>query len=164
MNLLSHELIHLITSLLAAYLIYRRFNNRLLALIGGLLGGFLIDLDHLFDYVLAFGSNFNLQAFLKGYQFVKIDKIFIPLHAWELPIILFLVVVFVKKINLKLKTVIAAFALGLFFHLAIDTVTNEQYFKSYFLSYRASKGFELKELVSQDHYKYHVKKKKSLGF
>lgn len=164
MNLLSHEILHLITSLLAAYLVYRRFNNLLLAIIGGVLGGFLIDLDHLFDYILAFGLNFNLEAFLKGYQFVKIDKIYIPLHAWELPVILFLVVVFVKKINIRLKTIIAAFALGLFFHLSIDTVTNEQYFRSYFLSYRISKGFELKELVTQDHYKYHVTKKKRLGF
>ena len=134
------------------------------AIIGGILGGFFVDLDHLFDYFLAFGFNFNLQAFLKGYQFVKIDKIYIPLHAWELPAVLLVIVFFVKKLNNLSKAFVTAFAVGLIFHLTIDTVTNEQYFKSYFLSYRIEKKFELKELVTPDHYVYHLKKKKRLGF
>lgn len=124
------------------------------------MGGVLIDLDHFIDYFLAFGFTFNLNYFIHGYQFLKSDKIYILFHGWEY-VILLLTVSWLIKSNIKIKAAVLALALGMFFHLGIDAVTNEgAQFRTYSIIYRAKNNFDLQPLVTPEHYQDHQIRKK----
>lgn len=170
MSLLFHELSHLVLSLLVAFIIWKKGHKHIGVFIAALLGGVLIDLDHLIDYFLAFGTTFNLTYFLKGYAFLKTDKIYVLLHSWELVIILFLALPAVAllckqaKEGLFIRILILAFSLSLFFHLIVDVQTNSMKAQSYFLLYRMSNNFELKTMVTNEHYLKHLKQKKQIIF
>jgi hypothetical protein len=171
MNLLVHEVaFHLGGSLLAAYfswIIFAKPKNKfLLFFFAALLGGFFIDIDHLFDYFLAFGPHFNLTYFFKGYQFLKSNKIYIPFHSAELAIILIITPLLIKKYRPQLLyysitlLLFFSFGLSLLFHLSADVMINELPVRSYFLTYRIIYNFELKELVYPQHYQRHLKERK----
>jgi len=170
MSLFFHELAHLSSSLLVVYLVWKIYlhgkkdNHKAIFFvsISAIMGGLFIDLDHMIDYYLAFKLNFNLNYFLKGYEFLKTGRIIIPFHSFELVIIL-LAIVFI--INDKLsKALILAFALALFFHLIIDVNVNKLPVKSYFLLYRVKQNFQLKKLVTPNHYQKYLNQKKKVKF
>lgn len=163
MNLYLHEFTHLSLSFFVGFIIWKISSN-VYVIPAALMGGFFIDLDHLIDYLLAFGFKFNLAYFLKGYQFLKTDKIYVLFHSWELVIFLFFAIFFF--INFKnlitLRTLLLSFSLSLLFHLIVDVFTNNMKPQSYFLYYRIKNKFELKALVTKDHYKKHLKQKRQI--
>ena len=63
MNLFFHELTHIILSLLAGFLVWIFFDKNISIFLVAFLGGVAVDIDHLFDYFLAFGTKFNLTYF-----------------------------------------------------------------------------------------------------
>jgi len=73
-KLFIHEIIHILLSVLAAGFTWRLlpkkrkyFRKRtILVILGAFLGEFLLDTDHLFDYMLAYGLHFRFDYFLKG--------------------------------------------------------------------------------------------------
>ena len=159
MPLLEHELLNLCASLVIGLLIGGLFRKRIIALAAAFMGAVLIDLDHLFDYFLAFNFHFKLNYFLKGYEFLKNDKIFVLFHAWESVVVLLLLSFFAQKKNSAVAAFSAALALGLFFHLMIDTQVNHMYPQSYSLIYRVTHQFETKELVPPEEYNAHAQRK-----
>jgi len=166
MELLLHELIHLVLSLLAAFFVYRLLKCKsYISIVASIVGGFLIDIDHLVDYFFAFGIHFSLNYFLKGYQFLKSDRMYVPFHSWELVILLLIIFLIFSyfKNRIVLKTILLSFCIALFFHLATDVILNRISIKSYSFIYRLQKNFSLKELVSQIHYQKHLKQKKAVG-
>lgn len=166
MGLIIHESAHIIISSIIGFFLWKKWEKFCPAFSGAIIGGFLLDLDHLFDYFLAFAFKFNLSYFLKGYQFMKNDKIYVPLHAWEW-FILLLIIVYVINKNAKIKStnkylllsILFSFSLALFSHLIIDVNLNHVTIPGYSIIYRIKNNFELKKLVSPDHYKNHIKKK-----
>ncbi len=169
MNFFVHETIHIALSLLAGFLAYKIFfvqnqnKNRLfLLLLIGFIAGVLVDLDHLFDYFIAFGPHFNLEYFIKGYQFLKLDKIYTPLHGFEY-VVFFLIAILISKKKV-IKSTFLAIALALFLHLVVDIFVNNLPPKTYSLIYRASKNFNLKDLVYPDHYQQDLIRKENLNF
>lgn len=134
------------------------------------IGGVLVDLDHLVDYVIAFGTSFDLNFFLKGYQFLKNDKIFVPLHAWEWIPLLLLLYILLKRQHLEhrvkltkyIVTFLLAFTLGLSSHLFIDTFSNKLILHGYSIIYRALNNFEVEKLVTEEHYRIHLIDRKIL--
>lgn len=164
MNLYLHLSIHISFSLLAGFIVWKLWKKPVESFIFGVVGGFLVDLDHVIDYFLAFGWNIRFEYFAKGYEFLKSDKIFILLHGWEYVIILMFLAIFIFK-NKTAKSVILALALGLFFHLGFDASANEgARFSTYSIANRIHKNFELKDLVTQEHYLDHQEKKKLIDF
>lgn len=165
MNLYLHELSHIILSLLVGLIIWKISGN-VYVLPVALMGGFFIDFDHLLDYFFAFGAKFNLTYFLKGYQFLKTDKIYVFFHSWELVIIILftLPAVTLMKEGWTIIFFLLSFSLSLFLHLSVDVLTNNMQAKSYFLIYRMNNNFELKTMVINDHYKKHLKQKKQVIF
>ncbi len=163
MNLYLHEFTHLTLSLLVGLIIWKISGN-VYVLSAALMGGFFIDLDHLLDYFLAFGAKFNLSYFLKGYQFLKTDKIYVLFHSWELVIILFSIILFFMNFKnfITLRTFLLSFSVSLFLHLFVDVFTNNMKAKSYFLLYRINNNFSLKTMVTNEHYQKHLKQKKQL--
>ena len=63
MPLFFHELSHLVLSLLVGFVIWKKWHKHIGVFITALLGNVFIDLDHLIDYILAFGTKFNLIFF-----------------------------------------------------------------------------------------------------
>lgn len=146
----QHELVHFLLSILSGVLVIIVFlkgakNKESLywwSFVGGFLGEFLIDIDHLFDYVLAYGIRFRPDYFLKGYMFDKLHKSFVLFHAWEWVIILLITAYFTKRRNLRY--LLAAIALGMFLHLVYDTYYNHFFILGYSIIYRALHGFDLR--------------------
>lgn len=161
MNLFFHELIHLLLSLFAGYLAWLISGNPY-TFAFGLLGGFFVDIDHLIDYYLAFGLKFNLSYFLKGYQFLKSDKIYIFFHSWELVFILFTLSYFGGPSPFGRN--LMSFALAYLFHIYFDSLINHLKPFSYFLLVRSINKFEIKSLVTTKHYKTHAMEKKTIAF
>lgn len=172
MSLFFHELTHIILSLLIGFTIWKKIHKHFSVFIVALLGGVFIDLDHLFDYFLAFGTKFNLTYFTSGYQFLKSDKIYIPLHSWEIVIICFLLFLFFSYFKnfmnftnlITLKTLLLVFSLSLFLHLSFDTISNELPISSYSFIKRYNANFELKALTYPEHYRRHLEEKALLKF
>lgn len=157
MSLFLHLLIHLTLSLLAGLLSWRIQGKSWASLAAALFTGFFIDLDHIIDYFLAFGFNFNLEYFIHGYQFLKTDKIYVLLHGWEYVIAL-TGCAFVAK-TAKFKGILLGAALGMLVHLSADVVLNRIPFSSYSIIYRVKSDFSLENLVSAEHYQKHLKEK-----
>lgn len=158
MNLALHELSHILLSVIVGLIMYKRYKKLLLSFLAALIGGFFVDLDHLIDYWLAFGWDFNLKYFLKGYQFLVSDKIYVPLHGWEWVIVL-PAISFVLKRYTIIAALCLAFAFGLATHLVIDTFVNDMKPQSYFISYRILHKFDAQPLVTSEHWVEHQKRK-----
>jgi len=152
------EALHLALSLLAGIIVYKIWGNKLVSFIAAIAAGFLIDADHLFDYLLAFGWKFSLMDFLMGRQFLVSDKLYLPLHGWEYVIVLMIIVIVFK--NKIFRSVALALGLSLFLHLAADTFWNHGLmFKSYSIIYRARNDFETERLVTPEHWEQHIELK-----
>lgn len=157
-----HLGIHFIMAVLSGYLIGSYFNNKRLGIIFGILGGFLIDLDHVLEYFLVFGPSFNLQYFFESRQFLTSDMVRLYFHAWEyLPLLLILAAIFRKYEKVKIALITLAFAGTI--HLVSDVLINDSYFKYYSIYYRASYNFSAKDLIPEEQYEQNMILKDKLG-
>jgi len=162
MNLKLHLALHVLSALLAGFIVWRIWKKPLTSFVAGILGGVLVDLDHFFDYFLTFGFHFNLAYFNRGDQFLKSDRILVLFHAWEYVFIL-LVLVFMIK-NRVWKSFLLALAIGLFFHLCLDVKIDHMPVKSYSIAYRLEHNFKIEPLIYPEHYAEHVKRRLEAGF
>ena len=154
MFFIIHELLHLLGSVIAGITIYFIYAGKmklsqkkrslilLLCIMAGLLGDFFIDLDHLIDYFLLFGASFHLDQFIKGTQFALSGKNYVFFHAYEYPIILFIIARFIKQKVFKMC--VLAFALGLLLHLIVDVNQNGMIIPAYSIIYRILHNFDLR--------------------
>jgi len=104
-----------------------------------LLFGWLIDLDHLIDFIILNKKKdlFNLNLFLSGSYFQKFQKIYIFLHSYEITVLLFFSSILIEQ-N------IFYVALAHFFHLIQDQILNKVKYFSYFFMYRLLNNFSIK--------------------
>jgi len=167
-NIYLHLTIHFLLSILAGYVVFRFWDKKWRvgtrterlgrsgtgAIIGGILGGFFIDLDHLIDYFLVFGWKFNLNYFLKGWSFAKSDYIYIFFHSWELVLLLLIIFLILKKGLVKTFTL--ALALGMCAHLFTDYTMTGAPASLYFLTHRAKNEFKIEKLFPPEDYQSHL--------
>lgn len=162
MSLAAHVCIHFLIALLTGYICGRIFKDIYVGILAGLIGGFFIDLDHVLEYFLVFGANFNLQYFLESRQFLVSDKIRLFFHAWEyFPLFLLLAWIFSKY--KKLKIFLFILALAGFVHLISDVFINNYHPRHYSLIYRYQKDFSAEKILSEDNYQLNLDYKKRLG-
>ncbi|MCU0679994.1 MAG: hypothetical protein MUF50_01655 [Planctomycetes bacterium] len=145
MPLSIHLLIHFLFAVVAGWFIFKLWGVKWWSLLGGILGGFFIDLDHVLEYFLVFGWRFSFTKFFNGEQFVSTGVTHLYFHGWEYLVVLFLIILIIK--NKKLKSFLAALALGAFFHLICDVFINVMPVEVYSIIYRASKAFIFKQMV-----------------
>ncbi len=159
MSLALHLFLHVLTALLAGYIVWRFYHKPLFSFGAAFFGAVLIDLDHLIDYFMAFGFHFSLISFIHGVQFAKNEKIYVLFHGWEY-VILLLGLAWLAKSGMRLKVMALALSLGAFFHLVIDVNINDgMTLRSYSVVYRSMHHYELKQIVTVEHYlKYHGEK------
>lgn len=104
-----------------------------------LFSGWLIDLDHLFDYyylIFRSKSRFQVQEFLNGIYFKRNKKIFIFFHSYEISIIIFV-------LGFIYNDYLYFICLSHFLHLMQDQKTNDVRLLAYFFIYRAINKFEI---------------------
>src|SRR5262249_31008032 len=109
---------HLVTTAIAGAAVYAATGS--VALTAGLAaGGFLIDLDHVFDYVL-FERQRDLRpsAFLRYYLEGRVRRVVLPLHSYELFAVLLLLAWTTNREWLW------GYVLGMALHLPLDIVFN----------------------------------------
>lgn len=157
MSLIAHLAIHFISGLIAGFIVWRIWKKPVLSYLLAILSSVFVDLDHLIDYFIAFGWNFKLDYFLRGYQFLENGKIYVLFHGWEYVAILVVLVVVLK--SKTAKSVILALALGLFFHISADVFLNDIPVKSYSIVYRIRNNFEIQRLVDSEHYQRYLTRK-----
>jgi hypothetical protein len=157
-----HLSIHFTVAVLGGYLLGLYYKKARLGVIAGFLAGFLIDLDHVIEYFIIYGLQFDLYQFLNGYQFLLSDKIYLVFHGYELVILFTLLAyLFRKKTNVKIFLII--FTISGFLHLVSDSVINNYPPKNYTYTYRAMNDFSAQKLLNNEQYQKNVNLKKELG-
>lgn len=162
MSLPLHILMHFVLALTVGFFVGGFFQKRDWGVFVAFFGGFLIDLDHLLEYFLVFGWQFNLTYFLEGREFLLSDKIHLWFHAWEY-VILFLGLGFIFKKRKILEATFIVLAFSIAVHLISDSLINRYQLKYYSLAYRAEARFAAEKLLSPDDYLQNLELKKNLG-
>lgn len=117
--LIISELQHLSLTLAIAFFLFWRYRNwRLIPVC--FLFGFLIDVDHLFDYFAYYGFNIGLARFFDVCSYVEASsKAYIFFHGWEYLLPFWLIGRWLGK-KKKIKGLEWAIFLSYFGHLLID--------------------------------------------
>lgn len=157
-----HLFIHFFFAILSGYLAGYYFKNIPLGIMFGFMGGFLIDLDHVLEYLLVFNGQFNLQHFFDGRQFLFSEQLHLWFHAWEHALVLLLIAYFFRR-NKTVKIIVMTLAFAGTIHLISDCIINRVPPQFYSLSYRASRGFAMKNLMTPEVYQINQKLKLELG-
>lgn len=150
-----HLMIHFTLAYLVGLAVGIRFKKVGIGIVAGILGGFLIDLDHLLEYFLFYGWHFNFQYFIEGREFVLSNQIHLWFHAWEyVPIVLLLA--FVVRRRQAFAAFLVALAFGGFVHLASDCLINNYPIRNYSLLYRYRVDFSASALLSPEQYQRYL--------
>ena len=100
------------------------------------LSGFLIDADHLLDYTLSYRFTFNLHKISEICEKMKLKKLYLVLHSYEIIIILWAAICI-----FSLSKMWQAVALGMTQHIILDQLTNPMRPFGYFFTYRLLNRF-----------------------
>ena len=103
--------------------------------------GVLIDLDHVIDYYASYGFTFKAKKIYNICLELKLKKLYLILHSYELIALLWIIIYVFSLSNLW-----KAIAIGFTQHIILDQITNPINTLGYFLTYRFIKGFK-KELI-----------------
>jgi hypothetical protein len=145
MPLWLHLLTHFLLAVLVGLIFWRASKLFWLSLIAAIIGGFLIDVDHLIEYWIVF-HRFSWFGFLNGWQFLWSGKNYLIFHAWEyLPILL--LGAFLLRRRQKIAVFLAVLAAAGFIHLVTDCFINQYSPKFYSLSYRFVYHFSAQDLL-----------------
>ncbi len=140
---------HVVFTYIAGYIVFKKWMQRDISFWGAFIGGILIDLDHFIDYFLFYGFHFDLTEFFQGVQFLNSGKVYVFFHAWEYLLALLIILYFINRKRIALRSFIAALALSIFFHLLIDIVITGGHVEVYSIIYRFTVNFDLFKLTGQ---------------
>lgn len=99
---------------------------------------FYTDADHLYEYVLVNGWQFDIKNMISGQYFVELNKRYLWFHSYET-----LILVWGLALWFKRKPFAVAFSLGFLSHLMIDQFSYPLKPLAYFLTYRWMNGFSI---------------------
>lgn len=134
----THEAIHLVVGLIS-FLLLRKVTNWKGLLLWVLIPTMFLDIDHLFDYFLAFGFQFNPSAIISGAYFDINELLVIPFHSVELLILLF--IIGFKSHHKQSGKRLIAISFGILAHLLVDKFWYQLPLGTYFYLARALHGF-----------------------
>ncbi len=134
--LFFHEAIHFLIAIFISSLFYWKFRTKKIILII-FIATFLIDLDHLFDYFYFAGDLKFWIYFSKIDFFNATQKVFVPLHSWEL---VFFLGLYGRLRNNSLLLGASAAIAG---HLFIDQFSYTPNPLAYFLLLRIANNFDI---------------------
>lgn len=133
---------HIITSAGVGLFTYHRYKSKG-AGIASFLAGWLIDLDHVLDYVKAHGWKLNWQRINEAKHEDYSGKLFLILHSYELLAVFFL---FCRHPNKRAYR--DGISLSILTHLLLDQKCNPgRKPLTYFLAHRAYKKFDAVQIL-----------------
>lgn len=134
---------HVIATLTVSSIIYFVFNS-FSAFISSLIGGILIDIDHLLDYYLHRGFDLRVKNFFNWCYRNQWETLIIFFHSIELIFIIWLVI---SVFNLGIFWI--GLAIGLSQHIVLDILGNSDMLNlfSYFFIYRFINGFRKEYII-----------------
>ena len=100
--------------------------------------GFLIDIDHVFDYLREYGLQPDLKKFFRVFYENRFEKVVLVFHGWE-----WIAALFVLSWSSGWNKPLLGFAIGALHHLVLDQMGNNATGPGYFFVYRAVKRFAL---------------------
>lgn len=137
---------HIITSAGVAGASYYHYRSKPAAL-ATFLAGWLIDLDHLVDYVKAHGWRPNWAKFSEACHEEYSGKLYLPLHSYELLALFFFFFKGGKKQPYRI-----GITLSILTHLLLDQRCNPgRKSSTYFLAHRIRKRFNAHEILHPEH-------------
>lgn len=104
--------------------------------------GWLLDVDHYFDHLLWCRKqrrNLILKDFFLGTHFKESNKVFVPLHSWELPTATLLF----AQSSPYMKMEIICASIAWLCHIGQDQMSNRPSHLGYFLFYRVYTRFDM---------------------
>lgn len=116
----------------ALYLIFRLWELSLACFITG----FIIDIDHVFDYILENSSDFKINIFFDFFYHEKHQKIILLFHGWEWLLICY---IFAELTNYNI--LVTGILIGYGQHLIFDYIYSKAPLKSYSLIWRWKNNF-----------------------
>ena len=136
------EIDHFLLTFGIALILYWRYRDWRIILIC-FITGFMIDIDHLFDYFAywGLGGNWSKLVETKGY-FDQSGKIFVPFHGWEFTPLLWLLGAWLEK-KIKIRGARWALSLPYLGHLFLDHFTYLPHPLAYSFIYRLLNNFSL---------------------
>lgn len=105
--------------------------------------GFLIDADHLLDYIREYGFRIDIKEFFRLFHETRFKKLLLIFHAWE-----WVLVLLILAALLKWNRFILGVTIGVFQHLVFDQMRNGVTPWGYFFIYRATKKFSVTDIVT----------------
>jgi membrane-bound metal-dependent hydrolase YbcI (DUF457 family) len=133
---------HIITSAGIGIASYARYRSRPAA-VASFLAGFLIDLDHIVDYVRAHGWTLNWSRFNEACHEKYSGKLYLPLHSFELLILFFILFRGPKRQPFRM-----GITLSVLVHLLLDQRCNpSRRWQTYFLADRIHKKFDANRIL-----------------
>ncbi len=133
--------VHLTISVAVSLSIYAASKSVKLAA-ASFIGGFLLDLDHFFDYFREYGLKIKINEFFDVFYETRFKKLILPFHAWEwLPVLL------VFSLFSAWNSWTMGFCIGMTHHMVLDQSGNNIRALGYFFVYRAIKGFAKNSII-----------------
>lgn len=133
---------HIITSAGVGLASYYRYRHRPAAF-ASFLAGFLIDLDHVVDYVSAHGWTLNWERFSEAKHEHYSGKLYLPLHSFELLALFFLLFRGPRRQPYRV-----GITLSILTHLILDQRCNPSRKPlTYFLAHRIRKRFDARQIL-----------------
>ncbi|MCF7872931.1 MAG: hypothetical protein K9L80_01825 [Candidatus Omnitrophica bacterium] len=138
-NIILDLIIHIIISLEVFLIVYFK-TGEIFYLIPVILGGILIDIDHLIDYIIQF-EGLSLKKILV-FPYKKRKNIYLFFHSWELVILGAFFSFFYNSLFWQV------FFCSWGLHLLVDNIDGAKAkgFLHYFFTYRLVKGFKAEKL------------------
>ena len=134
---------HIVTSAGVGLATYHRYRSPAAAL-ASFLVGWLIDLDHVVDYVKAHGWHFNWSRFAQANHESYSGKLYLPLHSYELLALFFFLLKGPRFQPMRFGVTASVLA-----HLLLDQKYNPSRKPlTYFLAHRIQKRFDASEILS----------------
>jgi hypothetical protein len=102
------------------------------------LSGIFIDLDHIFEYVYAFGArSFSVRRFFRAAHGHEYRRYFLLVHSWEIVLVFWAATAFLLPSNWAV-----GFSLGFTLHILADQIYNPCTALTYFLWFRIRHRFD----------------------
>ncbi len=104
--------------------------------IASFIGGVLIDMDHVFDYLYVHGCNIRINEFFDYFHEERHVKSYLIFHSWECMIIVPIVVILTKW-----NPWVTGFLIGYYHHMILDIICNAPSFSGLSFILRCKLGF-----------------------
>ena len=128
---------HIASSVVVSGLLYAFFCSWKLA-VANLIAGVFIDIDHVIDFVVECGKDFDVRNFFKVFNNHLTEKVFVFLHSWELLAILS-IIAWLTTWNVWVMGLLIGYAV----HMTMDQSVTPS-IRGYFLIWRINHNFDRK--------------------